>query len=175
MKILTYVGGALLFAAFAFVFLTGAVKATLVSGESMFPTYHSGDVVVVAKNTDYKVGDVIVYHPESLHCDKCNVVHRIVGGDKTEGWITQGDNNENVDGWRPKAAEILGTVNFHLPVGAFTPILLSPKFGMMLVAISMLTGVIGLLRNQFKTEDAEKVEGNETTAPSEATSSNATV
>jgi hypothetical protein len=45
------------------------------------------------------------------------VIHRVVGGDATDGWITRGDNRDTPDIWRPRAGDIVGTVRGIVPQG----------------------------------------------------------
>ena len=94
----------------------------------MLPTYHNGDMVISIKQSNYQIGDIAVYHPKDLECQKCNVVHRIVGQETDGRWITQGDNNHTHDPWYPTNDEIRGTVIFHASLGASAIIFLSPFF-----------------------------------------------
>lgn len=104
--------------------LGGATSFVVVSGESMEPTYESGDLVV-ARNLKAHKGDVIVYAPESL--GGAQVVHRIIGGDAETGWQVQGDNNDFVDPFFPSGDEVRGVVIFHIPnAGTVTMWLLNP-------------------------------------------------
>lgn len=70
------------------------------TGTSMSPTIEQGDVFFVGPTTDISEGDVIRFNSPRLDEP---VVHRVV--DTTEeGYITQGDNNEEIDqeiGFRP--------------------------------------------------------------------------
>lgn len=106
---------ALLAALVAVVAFTGIVKHVLVLGNSMEPTYSSGDLVLTVKTGDYELGDVIVFTPEPGHH---NVVHRIVSGDEVSGYMTQGDNNDFVDPWVSNSHSILGEVILHIPVSS---------------------------------------------------------
>jgi signal peptidase len=89
--------------------LGGRTSYSIVSGHSMNPTYHTGDLVVVQRARTYHVGDIVVYRvpagePASGQC----VVHRIVGGSNVTGYVTKGDNNPSVDIWVPRNADIQG-------------------------------------------------------------------
>lgn len=92
-------------------FLGGPASYIVVSGVSMEPTMHTGDVVVVHRHDEYEVGDVIAYRID----DDDVVIHRIVGGNATDGFVTQGDNRQHVDGWHPRPEEILGSRWLHIP------------------------------------------------------------
>ena len=41
--------------------LGGVVGLTVVSGHSMEPTYHSGDLVITARQPSYAAGDIVSY------------------------------------------------------------------------------------------------------------------
>ncbi|WP_028050685.1 signal peptidase I [Cellulomonas sp. URHD0024] len=103
--------------------LGGCTQVIVVSGESMKPTYDTGDLVV-ARCGEPRIGDVVVYRPDGMHG---HVIHRLVGGDGADGWQVQGDNNSWVDPFRPTNADVVGIAQFHLPrVGLVTTVLESP-------------------------------------------------
>ncbi len=108
---------------------------TMISGHSMEPTYHNGDIVLTAKQSEYKVGDIIVYHPKSLPCDKCNIVHRVIAGDNTAGYSTEGDNNSFKDEWKPTVDEIIGKAIIHIPLGTAGIILINPSLWLFIVSV----------------------------------------
>lgn len=115
--------------------LGGCTTLTIVSGESMEPTYHTGDLVV-SRCGDVTVGDVVVYTPPDV--GGARIIHRIVDGDGADGWILQGDNNDFLDPWEPTDENILGRAVLHLPqVGKFASILLSPLTWISLLVIAL--------------------------------------
>jgi len=62
---------------------------------SMRPTITEKDIVVVVKQDEYKVGDIIEYRRKG---SQLNVTHRIVAlGDLPNTFIPQGDANNNPD------------------------------------------------------------------------------
>ena len=104
--------------------LHGSTSMVIVSGHSMEPTYFTGDLVI-ARKMNPSVGDVIVYAPDGFGGSQ--IVHRIVGGNATDGWVMQGDNNPRVDPFTPKASEIRGVVLVHYAnFGRVTVLLLNP-------------------------------------------------
>ena len=114
--------------------LGGCTTVTIVSGQSMEPTYYTGDLVV-SRCGPVEIGDVIVYTPPDV--GGARVIHRIVGGTE-EGWIVQGDNNSFLDPWQPTEEHILGSSVLHLPhVGKFASILLSPWTWLSLLIIAL--------------------------------------
>lgn len=84
---------------------------------SMSGTIEEGDLVVVSKTDDYRVGDIITFLPEG---EKVPTTHRIVRIDG-ENYYTRGDANGNAEDPRPVTYEnILGEVVSTIPnVGLF--------------------------------------------------------
>ncbi len=116
--------------------LHGSTSMVIVSGTSMEPTYFTGDLVI-ARKADPSVGDVIVYAPAGLGGSQ--IVHRIIGGDATEGWQLQGDNNDFVDPFTPKGDEVKGVVMVHYAnFGRVTVLLLNPVVWAFLLLISIV-------------------------------------
>jgi signal peptidase I len=96
--------------------LGGSASYLIVSGHSMDGTYATGDLVVVREGKSYEIGDVVGYRvPEGAPGAGHLVIHRIVGGDEDQGFITQGDNNDEVDIWRPLPEDVLGDALVRVP------------------------------------------------------------
>ena len=96
--------------------LAGPAAFVLVSGQSMLPRYHTGDLVLVERRSSYHVGQVVAYRvPEGDAVAGAQVIHRIVGGNPTTGWIVQGDNRTAPDVWRPKNGDIVGAKALRIP------------------------------------------------------------
>jgi signal peptidase I len=90
-------------------FLGGPTAVVLVSGTSMEPSLHTGDLVLVHRRDSYRIGDVVAYRVPDGHVGERRVViHRIVGGSAAKGFVMRGDNRGTDDQWRPKPADILG-------------------------------------------------------------------
>ncbi len=131
--------------------LGGCTTLTIVSGESMEPTYSTGDLVV-SRCGPVEVGDIVVYNPPDV--GGARVIHRIVGGD-TGGWVLQGDNNSFLDPWEPEQDRILGSAVLHLPqVGKFAAILLSPWTWISLLIIALAV-VVWPGRDEESTDDED--------------------
>jgi len=82
----------------------------------MLPRYHTGDLVLVERRSSYHVGDVIAYRvPKGDPMAGAQVIHRIVGGDATHGFLVQGDNRGAPDVWRPKPSDIVGSKALRIP------------------------------------------------------------
>lgn len=83
--------------------LGGPLSTVLVTGVSMEPTIHDGDLVVTQAQDHYGIGDVVAFDTGGAV-----VIHRIVGGSGDEGFIMQGDNNTAIDSWRPTTEDVIG-------------------------------------------------------------------
>ena len=89
--------------------LGGATSYVKVSGKSMMPKLRNGDLVVTRDVGGYQIGDVVAYRvPKGEVGADLLVLHRIVGGSATRGFVTRGDNRDFNDPWKPKAADIIG-------------------------------------------------------------------
>jgi signal peptidase I len=89
--------------------LGGPALYIVIRGTSMLPTYQNGDLVVMQSAPSYAAGDAVAYRVPSGEIGEGHViVHRITGGDGTDGFTVQGDNNNAVDPWMPRAIDIAG-------------------------------------------------------------------
>jgi signal peptidase len=96
--------------------LGGPAGYVLVSGHSMLPRYHTGDMVLVERHASYHVGEVIAYHvPKGDPMAGAQVIHRIIGGNARTGFVVQGDNRTAPDVWRPTSKDIVGAKVLRIP------------------------------------------------------------
>lgn len=94
----------------------GQTTYTLIAGQSRSPTYATGDLLIERPQSQYRVGEVVVYRvPAGQPGQGRGVVHRIVGGSSTEGWVLQGDNNDEIDIWRPRGDDIRSATVLCIP------------------------------------------------------------
>jgi signal peptidase len=109
-------------------FLGGPAGYVTVSGTSMQPTMHTGDVVLLHRRAAYRRGDVIAYHvPRGQAGEGHVVIHRVVGGSAARGYVTRGDNRDSDDFWRPKPSDVIGTKQVLVPgLGRIARLILSP-------------------------------------------------
>ena len=120
--------------------------AVVLSG-SMEPTIMVDELIIVKAETDYEVGDVVVYQS-----GKILVVHRIVNMDG-ETVVTRGDAN-NVDDAPIDIAQIKGKVISHIPhVGAAVRMLKTPVATILLIAAAVLS-----VEMPYRKEKEEKEE-----------------
>jgi signal peptidase I len=115
--------------------LGGSAAYVIVSGHSMEPKLHTGDLVVALRQRTYRRGAVIAYHiPQNQAGAGALIIHRIVGGSARDGYITRGDNRAYRDPWRPKASDIAGQMKLHVPRLGMLPVYAHTLFGMALIA-----------------------------------------
>lgn len=85
----------------------GITILTVISN-SMQPTFEKGDKIIVKKQKNYEVGDIITY----IDDNKNLITHRII--EKYEdGYITKGDNNNTEDKEKVRENQILGKVIYY--------------------------------------------------------------
>lgn len=128
--------------------LGGPATYVIVSGRSMEPQLRSGDLALVRKHASYEVGDLITFQAEGRE-----VIHRIVGGDATDGFVVQGDNNPSPDIWRPRPNEIVGAKWFSVPAGGRALALLRQpaNFAILMAALTALMLLEGGRTRQRRT------------------------
>ena len=125
--------------------LGGRAGYVLVSGHSMEPRYHTGDMVMVLRHSSYHVGQVIAYRvPKGDAMAGAQVIHRIIGGNGTKGFVVQGDNRTAADVWRPKNGDVVGAKVLRIPNAvSVLQYLRSPVLLALLAACFVFVRVIG--------------------------------
>jgi len=128
----------LLGAWFAFLrpsFLGGTTGYVIVSGASMQPEMQTGDLVITTREDGYEHGDVVAFRvPEGEAAAGSMVIHRVVGGNGTDGYVTQGDNRELADQWRPTANDVEGSSRLLIPKAGVLIAFLRTPLGIALTA-----------------------------------------
>jgi signal peptidase len=115
--------------------LGGPAGFVLVKGESMEPTFYTGDLVVTHKQSSYQPGDIVSFRVASGQ-----VIHRIKGGNGQDGYVTQGDNVTSVDPWHPTGSQIVGKEWLHIAgAGNYVKVLREPS-----VAAAVFAGVVAV-------------------------------
>lgn len=124
--------------------LGGTALYVLVRGDSMLPTYDTGDLLIMRPSDDYAVGDVVAYRvPEGELGEGRLVVHRIVGGDAKDGFVLRGDNNPAPDPWSPRGGDMAGEPWVAVPaVGRVIAWLQQPVVAGALAASLMVTWLL---------------------------------
>lgn len=106
-----------------------------VQGISMQPNLYTDDLVILHKQGNYQVGDVIAFR-SSLN--EAVIVHRIIGVNGP-GYVMQGDNNNFIDRDQPTTDEILGKMTVRIPGGSkFVDWVKEPAGMAVMVAIGTL-------------------------------------
>jgi hypothetical protein len=110
--------------------LTGQVSYVITDGVSMNPVYYQDDLVFTVKADSYRVGQIAAYHGSQ---PGQKILHRIIGGDATGGFVFKGDNNESIDPLKPTAYKLIGRAALLVPKGGvWLKAILSPSgLGMM--------------------------------------------
>ena len=94
----------------------GRADWVMVSGTSMLPHLHTGDLVLVEHQSSYHVGEVVAYRvPKGEVGAGFVVIHRIIGGNGRTGWKLQGDNRTAPDMWYPTDHDVIGSKTLRIP------------------------------------------------------------
>jgi len=96
--------------------LGGRAGWVMVSGTSMLPHLHTGDLVLVEHQSSYRVGEVVAYRvPKGQTGAGFVVIHRIIGGNGQTGWTMKGDNRTAPDLWHPTNHDVIGAKRVRIP------------------------------------------------------------
>lgn len=110
----------------------GQASYVMIAGASMEPVLQSGDLVIARQADEYKTGDVVTYQ----HPIVGPVIHRIIDMTAT-GYTLKGDNNDWIDSYTPKTAEIIGKSWIQIPSAASFLYELRTPLGLSLLSISI--------------------------------------
>lgn len=115
--------------------LAGSTSYVVTTGVSMLPRYHAGDLVLLRRESTYRVGEVAGYHNLQLGV---TVMHRIIAIDHGH-YVFKGDNNDYADSFEPTASQIVGAEWIHLPGwGNFLLTLRAPVVAAVLLGLMWL-------------------------------------
>jgi signal peptidase len=135
------------------------VRSMVVSGTSMEPSLAGGDIVVTVRRSGYRRGELVAFRIRAGEPGAGGlVIHRIVGGNGTHGYVTRGDNRESIDPWRPRDPDVVGEAAVDVPrLGALVALLRTP-FGMAtLAALVTITSIGQGGRKQQPAEDPKPI------------------
>jgi signal peptidase len=123
-------------------FVGSPISYVVVSGHSMEPGLHTGDVVVLRRAGSYHPGEVVGYEvPKGQPGAGLIVIHRIVGGSARDGFLMRGDNNPSPDPWNPRASDVVGHELLMVPkLGLWVSYLRTP-LGIALLAALVTTAI----------------------------------
>ena len=95
--------------------LAGSTRLVIVRGESMAPTYRSGDVLLATATGAPEVGDVVVVEvPDGVAAGRL-VVHRVVDRRADGTFTTRGDGRTTDDAWALTDDDVRGRPRAHVP------------------------------------------------------------
>ena len=96
--------------------LGGRADWVMVSGTSMLPHLHTGDLALVEHRSSYHAGEVVAYRvPKGQVGAGFVVIHRITGGNGRTGWRMKGDNRTAPDLWYPTNHDVIGAKVLRIP------------------------------------------------------------
>lgn len=133
----------------------GPLRPVIVSGESMEPTFHTGDLILVWKTRNWGVGDLVTYRLDVPGGDGGLVIHRIVSGNPVDGWITKGDNKPLNDGWTVPNSSIVGEEVAYVPAAGKALAWLRSPIVLAMLAGGFVTGWIVMGMDDGKKKDDE--------------------
>lgn len=130
--------------------LGGPASYVIVSGTSMEPTYLDGDLVIARHHDTYAVGDVITYQvPTDV---TVQVIHRIT--EITDaGYITQGDNRDEVDNWVVARDAVYGSSWLHLPKGGIVVMFLRQPATLLAIVAAVAVYLVLARRERRQLEE----------------------
>jgi signal peptidase I len=155
---------ACLWYSFAPVALGGSTTYVVTDGISMQPRFHSGDLVLVRGQSDYRVGQLVAYHSNVFHTI---VFHRIIARDGSR-YVFKGDNNNFVDFEHPAQSQLIGALWMHIPgAGARLKSVRSPALIALLftAATLLLAGGVFVRRRRRRGRQRRAEGGSRTSAP----------
>ena len=129
----------------------GFSSAVVLTG-SMSGTIEPDDLIITRKQSDYMVGDIVMYQT-----DGAPVTHRIVS-ESDKGYRTKGDANNTDDGTDIPKGEVVGKVVLVIPkIGAAIRLVRTP-IGMLslfvaIILITELPNLIGYIRRKGKKQE----------------------
>lgn len=126
--------------------LGGNTSWIIVAGNSMEPTFNHGDLLLIQKQNHYQQGDIITFKiPADQTGANLQIVHRITGyhNPTQTQYITQGDNRDYKDYWRPTNTDITGKTKHVIPAGGnLIRALTNPFYISLLAGITAATAIL---------------------------------
>lgn len=121
--------------------LGGAASYAVISGISMEPKLHGGDLAILRERSAYHVGDVVAYRNADLGR---TVLHRIVRqhGDR---YVFKGDNNSFLDPGQARQADLVGELWLRVPgLGRVLRTVRAPWIAGLMIAVAAFLALGGL-------------------------------
>jgi signal peptidase len=116
--------------------IKGNYQVKVVLSGSMEPAVHIGSVVILKPESQYKIGDVVIFGKDTKK--DIPTTHRIVSSRAVEGVIlytTKGDANEDPDTTEIRPGDIHGKVLFSVPFMGYIIDFVKKPVGMIIVIV----------------------------------------
>lgn len=116
--------------------ITGNIKTMEVLSGSMEPSIHTGSIIIVKPISNYKIGDVITFGPNTK--TQIPTTHRIVETRAEEGemvYKTKGDANNSEDNKEIFKKDIIGKVYLTVPYIGYIVNFVKKPIGLMIVIV----------------------------------------
>ncbi|HAT74762.1 MAG TPA: signal peptidase I [Candidatus Moranbacteria bacterium] len=139
--------------------IKGGYKTLVVLSGSMEPKIHTGSVVAIKAEKEYKIGDVITFGENTK--TKTPTTHRIFEIKETDGmksYITKGDANNAPDQKPVSEKEILGKVLFSVSYVGYAVAAAQKPIGFLLIVVVPAVIIIYEEAQNIKKEIIKKID-----------------
>lgn len=171
---LYFIVSIILFAAVTSMIWKKPVLFTSVRSNSMYPVFERGDMLLIKSITDKDIlnaGDIIIFKAEEGNLAHNGwMVHRIIEGNQTTGYITKGDANDYIDQstigtdlikheWVAGKVLALGDKVLKIPLVGYIPLWMESAqnnpyiLPIIAVVLAILLGISELLNSKKKKEN----------------------
>lgn len=120
--------------------------AYVIISQSMEPTIHVQDAIVIKREEEYKIGDVCTYLSKDPRYYGIMITHRIIGTDINPNgekvYILKGDNNYSADQLAVSNSQIYGKVVMRIPKIGYIQYFLSTAYGWIIAIVVPCVGII---------------------------------
>lgn len=141
--------------------ITGNYKVKIVMSGSMEPAIHTGSIIVIKPETQYKIGDVITFGKDTKK--DVPTTHRIAEMRAEEGkyiYRTKGDANKSEDVKEISESEVIGKVFFSVPFLGFVLDFAKKPLGFVLLvvvpAVAIILDEMGKIWKEIKKKKEQK-------------------
>lgn len=142
---------------------TGSMNGTSVMVQGQDPVeVNIGDMIVIKKTNDYKVGDVVTFLHDG---EKVPTTHRIIGY-TDDGFVTKGDANNVKDTVPVAESEVIGEVVAHLPKAGLFAEWVQKEGWLYIVCVLAIVAIGSLILNTQDDPQTETVANGDDNAAS---------
>ena len=121
-------------------------QAYVIISQSMEPSIHVQDAIVVKREDNLQVGDVCTYISKNPSYMGILITHRIIGITKDQNgeplYIFKGDNNYSADPIKVEKDQIYGKVVMKIPKIGYIQYFLSNAYGWIIAIVVPCVGII---------------------------------